>query len=393
MQHLDRRFEHFDEFEHALGGPVETAAVGVGIGVVLTEKLELANIDLADERGDVLIVLVARLGLSNADLPKFRRINPYDTELRNVATVFIQSFDSPRRHQSGQPAARDGIAIFEDQAHGVGIEQSEWTFEHRADLLAGTKHVDWAFLHERLQTVRQGGFSSTHGAEQVEDLLPLLESLCGMAEETDDSLDRFLHTEEIFEGRINLDRSVEENPAQPFILGRVDKPRLANRLDHSLGRARVMQRIFAASFQKFLERHFRMLVNVITLRIDREDVVYSVHYLVHGLPFSPSPKLHKTPLHLRHTPCRRFTPLPPRANIRRAVGPGSAYFKKAPRTVLSLALPLLGAPLSRRALCGLTTCSATSISQTTHRTASAPSPSAPSARDALQPSCHEHEYD
>jgi hypothetical protein len=214
-----------------------------------------------------------------------------------------------------------------------------------------------------------------------------------MAEEADDPLDRFFHTEEILEGRINLDRSVEENPTQPFILGRVDKPRLANRLDHSLSRARVIQRIFAASFEKFLKRHFRMLVNVITLRIDREDVVYSVHYLFHGLPFSPSPKLHKTPLHLRHTPCRRFTPLPPRANIRRAVGPRSAYLKKAPRTVLSLALPFSGCHFPTRVMWPDYPVQPRRSARPHTEQHWRPVQMLASARDALQPSCHEHEHD
>ena len=35
MQHLDRRLEHFDEFEDALVGAVQAARIAVGVGIVL----------------------------------------------------------------------------------------------------------------------------------------------------------------------------------------------------------------------------------------------------------------------------------------------------------------------------------------------------------------------
>ena len=71
VQHLDRRLEHFDEFQQALGRAIEPARVAVGVGVVLGEMLKLADVDLAHERGDVLIVLVARFGFRHADLAQF----------------------------------------------------------------------------------------------------------------------------------------------------------------------------------------------------------------------------------------------------------------------------------------------------------------------------------
>ncbi len=68
VQHLDGRLEHLDEFEQALVGQAQAAGVGVGIGIVLRIGLELADVDLADQRGDVLVVLVAGLGLGDRDL-------------------------------------------------------------------------------------------------------------------------------------------------------------------------------------------------------------------------------------------------------------------------------------------------------------------------------------
>jgi hypothetical protein len=74
VQHLDRRLEHLDEFQEALAREVEAARVAVGVGVVLAVELELADVDLADQRGDVLVVLVARLGLGDAELLELRRV-------------------------------------------------------------------------------------------------------------------------------------------------------------------------------------------------------------------------------------------------------------------------------------------------------------------------------
>ena len=68
MQHLDRRLEHFNELEQPLVGQAQAPGETVGIGVVLSEGLELADVDFADQRRDVLIVFVARLGFRDADL-------------------------------------------------------------------------------------------------------------------------------------------------------------------------------------------------------------------------------------------------------------------------------------------------------------------------------------
>jgi len=70
MQHLDRRLEHLDEFEDALIGAIETPGIAVGVGIVLRVGLELADVDLADQRRDILVVLVARLGFRDRDLPQ-----------------------------------------------------------------------------------------------------------------------------------------------------------------------------------------------------------------------------------------------------------------------------------------------------------------------------------
>src|SRR5512132_1231153 len=72
-----------------------------------------------------------------------------------------------------------------------------------------------------------------------------------------------------------------------------------------------------------------------------------------------------------------ISPLPPRANIRRVVDPGSAYVAKAPRTVLTGTAPFWGTTFTTRLTWPDHLFS--HISQPApHLTASAPSPNAPS---------------
>ena len=103
----------------------------------------------------------------------------------------------------------------------IGIEQAERAFEDRAEAVVGGQHVDRALLHQVLEPLGQRGLAAADGAEQVEDLLLLLEALRSVPEEADDALDGLLQAVEVLEGRIDLERPVHEDAAQPRILGRV----------------------------------------------------------------------------------------------------------------------------------------------------------------------------
>ena len=133
MQHLDRRLEHLDEFENALIGAVEAAGIAVGVGVMLRERFKLANIDLADERRDILIVFIARLGLGDGGLPQARRHELDHAELVQVAARLIKALQTPGRHEAGELAARYVEVALKLLAHRGGIEQAEGRFKNRAD--------------------------------------------------------------------------------------------------------------------------------------------------------------------------------------------------------------------------------------------------------------------
>jgi hypothetical protein len=74
------RLEHLDELEQPAVGQAQAAGVGVGVRIILGVLLQLADVDLADQRGDVLVVLVARLGLGHGNLAQYRGAQLDDAE-------------------------------------------------------------------------------------------------------------------------------------------------------------------------------------------------------------------------------------------------------------------------------------------------------------------------
>ena len=95
MQHLDRCLEHLDELHQALVGAAQGAGIAVGVGIVLREFLQLADVDLADQGRDILVVLIARLGLGHGYLVEDRRVELDHAELADVAAVLGQTLGRP----------------------------------------------------------------------------------------------------------------------------------------------------------------------------------------------------------------------------------------------------------------------------------------------------------
>ncbi|OBX34218.1 hypothetical protein A8U91_03266 [Halomonas elongata] len=120
MQHLDRRLEHLDEFHQPLVGLAQPTREAVGIGIVLGVELKLANIDLADQRGNILVVLVARLGLGDGDLVEPRRVKAHDPELGQVATELLEALGRPGRHHALQAAPGNAVFLLQQLAVLLG---------------------------------------------------------------------------------------------------------------------------------------------------------------------------------------------------------------------------------------------------------------------------------
>ncbi len=251
MQHLDRRLEHLDELEQPLVGQAQAARIAVRVGIVLGKVLELADVDLAHQRGDVLVVLVARLGLGDGDLAKHRGVQAHHAELRDVALELGQALDGPRAHEPGEIAPGDAELPLEGLAVAFGLEQAQRRFVDRRAL----ERIDGVLLHQRLEPFGDRGLAAADRPEQVEHLLAFLESLRRMAEVGDDLGDRVLHAVELLERRIAADHPVREEPRQARIMACIDDFRLADRREHPLGRARIGKRVAAAEIQVLHQGH------------------------------------------------------------------------------------------------------------------------------------------
>ena len=272
VQHLDRRLEHLDEFHQPLRRPVEGAGIAVGVRVVLAEMLELADIELADQRRDVLVVLVARLGLGHTDLAQPRGQQLDHREARDVAVELVEPLHRPGRDQPGEQALRDVVLVLEEIAHELAVEEAERGFEDRADLLPGLEHIDRLLLHQAFQYLRPCRLAAADRAEQVEDLLTLLQPLRGVAEEADDALGRLLHAIEFAEGLVSLDGPIEIDAAQPLILAGVDQLRFSDRPDHPLCGRGPHHRVVSAPEQIILKRKLLDLRAVVRLGKERVQI-------------------------------------------------------------------------------------------------------------------------
>ena len=253
MQHLDRRLEHFDEFQQPLRRAVQAAAVGIGVGVGLAVVFQLADVDLADQRRDILVVLVAGLGLSDADLAQPRGHQLDDAEFGDVAADLVQPLGGPGGDEASKAALGDAVFVLQQVAHAIAAEKAERRFEDRADLAVDGQRVDRLLFHQLLQALGQRRFAAAHRPEQVKDLLSFFQALGGIAEIADDSLDRILHAVEIRKGGVNLDRPVGEDSAQPLVGAGIDELGLADGRDHALRRGRIHALVVAARQQILLQ--------------------------------------------------------------------------------------------------------------------------------------------
>ena len=267
VQHLDRRLEHLDEFHQALVGAAQRARVTVGIGIVLRVMLEHADVDLADQRRDILVVLIAGLGLGDRDLVEDRRLHLDHLELRDIAAVLVEALDRPRRHDLVQVAPGDTIVLFENLRVLVDVEQSQRGFEHRRIL----DRVDRPGFHQQLEAVGKRGLTAADRAQQVEDLFLFLQALRRVLEIGDDLLDRLLHAVELGKRRVAGYHLVGKDAAESRLLRGIDQFGFADRGQHALGGGRIDQWIVLAHLEVFLQRVFFLQVLLEALLIGFEN--------------------------------------------------------------------------------------------------------------------------
>src|SRR5664279_536452 len=107
MQHLDRRFEHFHKLKHAAIGETEPAGIAISVWVMLRIFLKFADVDLAHQRRNILIIFIAWLRLGNGNLLQHRWMQFDDAELADVAIKFVQALYCPWRHDGVEVAPRN----------------------------------------------------------------------------------------------------------------------------------------------------------------------------------------------------------------------------------------------------------------------------------------------
>ena len=148
MQHLDRRFKHFDEFHNPLVCAAQCAGIAVGIRVVLRVVLQFTDIDLTNQRGNILVVLVARLGFGNRNLLQNRRPHFHHPELGNVTAKILQALGGPRRHNGAEIARRDAVLFIQNLRVFLWIKQTQRMVVDRAALAIGAEHINRHALHQ-----------------------------------------------------------------------------------------------------------------------------------------------------------------------------------------------------------------------------------------------------
>ncbi len=263
VQHLDGCLEHLHEFHHALVGAVQAAAEAVGIRVVLAVVLQHADVDLAHQCRDVLVVVVPGLGLGHGHLVQYGGVFLHHPELADVTAVFVQALDRPGRHDGLEVARRNAVFLLENGAILLRVEEPEGGFIHGRALDGVEGHL----LHEVLELLREGGLAATNGAQQVEDLFLLFQALGCVAEVGNDVLDGLLHAIELGEFRVSLDDLVGKDAGEAWIQGGVDELGFADGEQHALGGGGVRGGILLADAEVFLEAHFLFLGCLVTVLI------------------------------------------------------------------------------------------------------------------------------
>ena len=147
MQHFNRCFEHLNKFHDPLVGAAQRTGIAVSVRIVLGVVFEFANIYFSHQRGNILVVLIARFRFGNGNLLQNRRPHFDHAEFSDVATKFMQTFCRPRRHNGAKVAAWNAVLFFKDLRIFLWIEQTERMIVNRASLSVSAQYINRHALH------------------------------------------------------------------------------------------------------------------------------------------------------------------------------------------------------------------------------------------------------
>ena len=216
----------------------------VRVGVVLRVLLELADVELASATRCPR--LVARLGLAHADLRERGRTQLDHAEVREVAAVLGEALDRPWRGDRIEVAPRDAVFLLHRGAVVLGGEETERRLVHRRVL----ERVEGRLLHQRLELFGQRALFAAGRAEQIDDLLALLQRLRPVLEVGDDLFDRLLHA--VTRGTQEYAHDlVGEDAREPRIGARVDALGFADRHDRARPGGGIVRQISRYSASEY----------------------------------------------------------------------------------------------------------------------------------------------
>ena len=130
------------------------------------------------------------------------------------------------------------------------VEQAERRLVHRRALDGIEGHV----FHQLLEALGDGALATAHRAQQIQDLLLLLQPLRGMPEVRHHLFDGVLHAIELLEGRIELDHLVGEDAREAGVVACVDQLGIADGPEHAFGSGGVGEWVALAEIQILLQR-------------------------------------------------------------------------------------------------------------------------------------------
>ena len=151
-----------------------------------------------------------------------------------------------------QRAPRNAELFFQQRAVFRRIKQPQRRLVDRRALDGVERHL----LHQIFEALGNRALAAPHRAQQIQNLLALLEPLRRVAEEAHDLFDRVLHAVELGKRGVAAYHLVGKQARQVRIIARVDDLGFTYRRQHALGNAFIRHGIVLAQSEVLVERHF-----------------------------------------------------------------------------------------------------------------------------------------
>ena len=211
VMELDVAFQDFDVLDEPAVGDFQFAVQAVGAGIGLAVFRDLAEVHVADELGDVLVLGIAGLEGADAAARAFGQGDLLDLHLfpEHVALVVLEL------GVVEQAMAADGAKIAFDLHAGQDFlplgavmagNQMQGILGHGAAIDGVERRVGRVFLEALLEQAGNGGLARGHRSHEHQDALAGFGAARSGVQELDDVVDGFVHAEDLFVEEIVADQ-------------------------------------------------------------------------------------------------------------------------------------------------------------------------------------------